>query len=325
MQDVRHFIREMARVVVAPAFARLDFAFAQDPTGSDVVRRQDKMNKVQEKQSRQSRWLTTDVDQSAATLMMRSEELLMSFLVNEWHIGKFFSASKQWHKTFGRNLAEPVRVVESTPAVKQHSWPEWCKPQVAPNGISIVPLTTPGDLRTEGLEMAHCVGSYVSVCKDCYSQVFSVRDANGKRLSTLQLRYHDDSREPRGFSIQILQNRGKYNEAPPSEALAAGHWLKEQFEARALPNPAAAIEAARLNETERKTLSRLESYTEICEFSPIDDDAWERAYLEFRRYLPPPYRELKPQEFVTRITDEAFLRIIAGVGNQIPEKNSLST
>ena len=74
-----------------------------------------------------------------------------------------------------------------------------------------VELTTSADLREEGDAMLHCVTGYDGDCHRGRSHIFSVRDASGGRVSTLELRPKQKTRK--GIQYVVAQNRGVHNVA----------------------------------------------------------------------------------------------------------------
>ena len=85
-----------------------------------------------------------------------------------------------------------------------------------------VELTSSAALREEGDAMRHCVAGYDGDCHRGQSHIFSVRDAKGRRVSTLELRV-----KTRNGQYVIHQNRGTQNAAVSTACrVAANSFLK---------------------------------------------------------------------------------------------------
>ena len=74
-------------------------------------------------------------------------------------------------------------------------------------------LTTSETLQEEGCAMRHCVAGYDGDCHRGRSHIFSVRDAEGNRISTLELRPKQKTRKGKYWQYAIAQNRGVENAA----------------------------------------------------------------------------------------------------------------
>lgn len=123
-------------------------------------------------------------------------------------------AMRQWH----RNL--PYRQVETAWTARNVQW----EPLLGnldidlPDGRwSFIELTTSEALREEGDAMEHCVAGYDLKCADGQSHIFSVRNANGERVSTLEIGYTSKSKR----KFIMLQNRGIRNCEPPKPCCKA--------------------------------------------------------------------------------------------------------
>lgn len=85
--------------------------------------------------------------------------------------------------------------------------------------LQIVQLRSERDLNEESGAMNHCVNTYVNSCQTGRSVVFSVRQANGARVSTFEM-----SIERKGiafFDVTLVQQKGRANVSPPSNAVQA--------------------------------------------------------------------------------------------------------
>ena len=142
--------------------------------------------------------------------------------------------------------------------------------------------------------MHHCVGSYSSNCATGGSHIFSIKDAGGIRLSTLELR------EQKAGPVTILtlgQNEGLCRETPCAAAKEATQWLLDALNSGAIPVDWARIEAAQLNRTS----------DDLCGFTVADDAAWLKRYQAMLPFLPKALAKPTPQEFLAAIAWEPRL------------------
>ncbi len=102
----------------------------------------------------------------------------------------------------------------------------WLSPITAPvvTGDSlVVPIVTASDLAEEGNAMQHCVASYACRCMRGESQIFSVRNHHGERMSTIETAIGIMQSTP---TVEIIQNRARGNRTPSvSSALAAARLI----------------------------------------------------------------------------------------------------
>ena len=139
-------------------------------------------------------------------------------LAARWHIGTFQRRSAEWHRGLGI-----VAAIGGNNLGNDHDWPAWFERVKTTNGVVVQPLCSSGALREEGAFMHHCAGGYTRECMTGRTQIFSLRTASGKRLSTLQV----VAREIRPGTFQYMewQNRAAYNGPPPDEAVMAAAQL----------------------------------------------------------------------------------------------------
>ncbi|TAL63595.1 MAG: hypothetical protein EPN79_15675 [Burkholderiaceae bacterium] len=83
--------------------------------------------------------------------------------------------------------------------------------------LTVVELTSAGQLQEEGAQLSHCVADYEGLCVTGSSRIFSVRDSSGRPLSTIELQQEHDihSGERR---LMVRQHFGFKNRRPAIEA-----------------------------------------------------------------------------------------------------------
>lgn len=80
-------------------------------------------------------------------------------------------------------------------------------------------LVTAEELMEEGADMGHCVGSYAIHCLSGDAIIFSVRDRDGRRCSTMQVSISQDKKGD--VKVSIAQHKGKNNAEPSQECQIA--------------------------------------------------------------------------------------------------------
>ena len=208
-QDVVDMVRAFEREVVLPALARRGIA-----TDDETV----------------TAWLVTRPTPS----LMTAAELLLR--------GKGFPAmtelSRRWHRR-RQAIEEAIRPGQA----EGGSWPVPFVPVTEPDGIRLVALATPDELRAEGHDgpldgvagLAHCVSGYAGDCDSGMCVIVSLRRVDAKggfvRLATLQL----VPPIPGISGWKVAQLRGHRNAAPTPEAEAAARRLAKGLTSGEIP------------------------------------------------------------------------------------------
>ena len=135
-----------------------------------------------------------DVQQMLQSAAHRQMALM---LAARWHIGTFLRRSAEWHE--GWVLSRPSAGTTWATIMTGLPGSSGSKPQM---GLWSRPLCSSGALREEGVLMHHCAGGYTRECMTGRTQIFSLRTASGKRLSTLQV----VAREIRPGTFQYMQS-----------------------------------------------------------------------------------------------------------------------
>ena len=95
-------------------------------------------------------------------------------------------------------------------------------------GWQFVELTNSEALREEGDAMQHCVAGYDGDCYRGQSHIFSLRNAKGQRVSTLELRPSKKTSKS-GRQYGINQNRGTQNAAVSTACRVAANQFLEML------------------------------------------------------------------------------------------------
>lgn len=130
-------------------------------------------------------------------------------------------SQQYWHRH--RPREEDIFQISPRPSYR---WkPIMDHPVSMGGGWQIVELTNSEALREEGDAMQHCVDDYDGDCHRGQSHIFSVRNAKGQRVSTLELRPSKKTSKS-GRQYVINQNRGVQNAAVSAACrMAANQFL----------------------------------------------------------------------------------------------------
>ncbi|MGA2259607.1 MAG: PcfJ domain-containing protein [Thermoguttaceae bacterium] len=219
------------------------------------------------------------------TLLSSARGQLALMLAARWHIGVFLRQSLDWHKSFGVTVG-----TGGDNWRKDYDWPAWFKPFRASNRVVIRPLCSAAALREEGALVHHCVGRYDRECMTGWTQVFSLRTARGKRLSTLQLSARKTGSGR--FRFEEVQNLAAYNNPPPRAAVTAAKELLSALNEDKVryhvgpPQP-------------RRASADLHV---LCGFDHLRDAAWVQARAGALPFLPSDLQRLGPMELGATVT-----------------------
>lgn len=137
---------------------------------------------------------------------------------NKFGMFRIVDFSVRWHR-----LAFTEAGFSGNADTQRSIWP--CllsQPAQMAQGIFAVPLGNADALAEEGRRMQHCVGSYWRNCFLGNSHIISLRNAEGKSLSTLELSVNE--KEP--HRCEIVQHRAPKNKTPATELRALEGGLK---------------------------------------------------------------------------------------------------
>lgn len=147
--------------------------------------------------------------------------------------------SARWHAVHRTWVCPPAsRSSEASPLA---NWRTLIAAPLALHcGIVIHPLDSEAKLAEEGAAMHHCVGSMVMECRLSPLHLFSLRNADGTRLSTLSVTSNTSASDG-SRRITLRQNLAHHNRAPPDRAVQAASEFIARIHAAALPQDVSAI------------------------------------------------------------------------------------
>ena len=147
--------------------------------------------------------------------------------------------SARWHAVHRTWVCPPAsRSSEASPLA---NWRTLIAAPLALHcGIVIHPLDSEAKLAEEGAAMHHCVGSMSMQCRLGHMHLFSLRNADGTRLSTLSVT-SNTSASAGSRRIALRQNLAHHNRAPPDRAVQAAGEFIARINAAGLPQDVSPI------------------------------------------------------------------------------------
>jgi hypothetical protein len=227
--------------------------------------------------------------------------------------GQICQASEWWHERarhIRRDLATqfPRKGADKRP--EDFTWPALAAPFRTSRRWTVTALTDATMLEAEHDALGHCVDCYAYYCVRDDKHVLSIRDPDGRNVSTAEIdesrlsQYYDNCADY-SFERSVVQHRGVDNTEPPREAKAA---LQEWGDA--LPSGSLAIdfqmlrsarlerqaELAQKGRPGKLSLRRLYG-DQIPDYAPEKDEARATAWQAYSPLLPDAVRRAGPERF----------------------------
>lgn len=198
-------------------------------------------------------------------------------LLETMNIRHLLRGSDYWHSE-RVNFSGRIAALGFRPdKTEYHNWLPLVENVTAPNGVRFVALVTKEALQEETDVMKHCVWSYTGNCISKTSHIFSLQDADGTRLATVEYK-----ERPYGDGqIEIYRNHieaHKYHPVP-TQADQASRWLVSQIANGFLNPDFAAIHQRRLHL--KKASSQIRT-----DFDYGDPALCEQVYQLYKPCLP---------------------------------------
>jgi hypothetical protein len=152
-------------------------------------------------------------------------------------------------------------------------WPGLTKTIVTLDGYHIETLNTFTLLKEEGDQMGHCISSYSHECLEGNKHVVSIRDPQGNRLSTAELRIGL-------YDVSIAQHVGPKNSTASAEATHALQWYVDNINQRKI-----VVEFDKLYEHRKKMAEQKNSLTKFIGFDPKQEEKCQRAFDKYHPYF----------------------------------------
>ena len=136
-------------------------------------------------------------------------------LSNEWHI-----ALAPRYDAFAHTDAAPSLSADLVPL----TWPPVLVDPLVIETHQVHELFSGKSLDEEGRRLRHCVASYATKCVSGNTLIFSIRDADGASLSTLEVLMDDIT-----YRLSLVQHKGVKNAAPPSTCIDVAQRLIDEL------------------------------------------------------------------------------------------------
>ena len=145
---------------------------------------------------------------------------------------KQIRASLRWHELQLMPPIEEYATEEDNPAANAVArldyWPAPLIGSIKLGGLTAHFLTTTAQLRDEGMRMEHCVGSYTGQCLFNGANIVSLRNDDGRSVSTAELRMLGHSKR---LELGVVQHKAQRNSSPSAQAEKALSYLLSKLNA----------------------------------------------------------------------------------------------
>ena len=132
---------------------------------------------------------------------------------------KQIRASLRWHELqLMPPIEEDAAEEENSAANASARLDYWPAPLTGPIKLDRLTahfLTTTAQLRDEGMRMEHCVGSYTGQCLFNGANIVSLRNDDGRSVSTAELRMVGHSKR---LTLEVVQHKAQRNSSPSAQA-----------------------------------------------------------------------------------------------------------
>lgn len=156
--------------------------------------------------------------------------------------------------------------------------------------VVATPLTNSTELSQEGCDLKHCVGGYSGACLFMHSHIVSMRDGQGKPLSTIEFKVvsgKTDSTDSKVISIpgqdkyylMVRQHYGERNETPSDQAKEAAEALCKDMRSGKVKVD---LEGLERKHTEREEIFRNKKEIVLIGYDPKDTKSMENARAIYR-------------------------------------------
>lgn len=176
-------------------------------------------------------WLVQQVIAPIAVIGGATEQQAIAFAEAQafprTDIASLLRLSARWHAEPGRRIVGADG--RSTALAPDVRWPVPLPVLKAREGLSLIPLTTQGELMDEGARVpdahgvlgnGHCIGTFGKTLLSGDGVVLSVRDGNGRGARRLSTAYITIGRGPK-VAARLVEHRARGNTQPEERAEAA--------------------------------------------------------------------------------------------------------
>lgn len=155
-------------------------------------------------------------------------------------------------------------------------------------GWKLVTRNNSGELKKEGSDLSHCVGTYVGKCFKGSSHIVSVVNPEGDAVSTIEIEA-DYSRR----SFKQIQHMGRRNNSISQESKCAEDWLYKEIEEGRISINYDALAASKLAREQDAAAKRGGQAKMVIGFDPLNGDKVRRVRRVFKEMLPAGNQQLE--------------------------------
>ena len=223
-------------------------------------------------------------------------ELMQLALLRGKSVARMEEMAKRWHAEgacIGAAMTEGEKTGEKT---ENLSWPPIAAPRRNADGVEVRAIVSANGLVDESNVMDHCVGrgAYLPKCLYDVTHILSLRDADGRRLSTAEIEIEKYSST---VEIKVIQHRGPSNAVPDERArIALDEWRRDVSQGR-IEIDVDGLEAARNERRERRGEHEA---VELVGYDPSDRKIREAMFRAYSFMLPREERSLSLVEWIER-------------------------
>jgi hypothetical protein len=156
----------------------------------------------------------------------QAEARLPSDLLVSYPAIKIHQMTKHWHHVY--TFCAVNKLDRHLP-----TWPALIGTPVRTDALSVVSLVSRAELVNESEALNHCSWMYVRDCVRAATHIVSIRDTNGKSLSTAEIRLKDASPIP---TFSVVQHRAGKNSEPSESCQRALSLALDQLSDPTSPN-----------------------------------------------------------------------------------------
>jgi len=153
-----------------------------------------------------------------------TNDILLDKLSNE----EILQFCTHWHSPFHQGISQKLRNYEGAKwaplfGEEEIAVPDHVTSETQEGGWKIATLTNSKQLKSEGKELQHCVGSYTTDCLSGKSHIISVRNPNGEAQSTIEFITNNQQ-------VQLNRHYGPRNSEPSTISRNIADWIVQSYQ-----------------------------------------------------------------------------------------------
>ena len=240
-----------------------------------------------------------------SNLRQQSHEKTQEILLNDLTNSERIAFAKHWHSPFHQTTSQKLRDFDGA------HWPPIFGSKEIPippyvtkeDGWKLITLVNANELKREGKDLEHCVGSYASQCMSGSSHIVSVASGDSS-VSTIELKIN-------GNSLVTKQHFGKKNKPPSEKSEKSLEWLLEEVSRK---DGSVKIDHAKIREFQDEAgKAKKGNFLQAnLGFNPLDDNKYSEIFRVFKKQMLPRGEFEIPtltSNFLNKLLGQVTLRI----------------